>query len=308
MLLSGFTFVRNVVRFDYPAVESIRSILPIVDEFIVVVGPDDDGTLDLIRSIDDPKIKIIRSQWNPNVSTGGYVYAQQTNIALFNCMGKWAFYLQADEVVHEDDLPKIMEGVHRHADDDRVEALALDELTFWGDYKTIFKVHPWRFSKRCWVVKPHRFVLSRGDAAGFCVHPKYKERGRKIRAVQTDARVFHYSSVKSEKALTEKYRTVSKYWSETHSEEQIQTMEADYYNLYPREFVEAYTGTHPGVMTERIRNHTVSMDLTPARWPKRPNFADRKKLINTELIKIFGNRFFDRGSYSLLNLPATAST
>jgi len=82
--ISGFTFVRNSIRFDFPVVESIKSILPIVDEFIVNVGPDEDGTLSLIKSIGDPKIKIIRSQWNPNLDTGGYLFAQQTNIALFN--------------------------------------------------------------------------------------------------------------------------------------------------------------------------------------------------------------------------------
>jgi hypothetical protein len=35
MKVGGFTFVRNVVKYDYPVVESIRSILPVVDEFIV---------------------------------------------------------------------------------------------------------------------------------------------------------------------------------------------------------------------------------------------------------------------------------
>src|SRR3990167_3765376 len=64
MKVSGFTFVRNVVKYDYPVVESIRSILPIVDEFIVNVGRCEDGTLELIRSIGDPKIKIVESVWD----------------------------------------------------------------------------------------------------------------------------------------------------------------------------------------------------------------------------------------------------
>jgi len=104
---SGFTFVRNVVKMDYPLVESISSLLPVVDEFIVNIGPCEDETEDLVRSIGDKKIKIIHCQWNPNIVSGGYIYAQQTNIALFNCTGKWAFYIQVDEVVHEEDLPKI---------------------------------------------------------------------------------------------------------------------------------------------------------------------------------------------------------
>ncbi|MGH7953853.1 MAG: glycosyltransferase, partial [Limisphaerales bacterium] len=39
MKVSGFTFLRNGQKFGYPFVESIRSILPIVDEFVVALGP-----------------------------------------------------------------------------------------------------------------------------------------------------------------------------------------------------------------------------------------------------------------------------
>jgi len=103
MRVAGFTFVQNAVRLDYPIVESIKSILPIVDEFVVNVGAPDDGTLELVRGIESQKIRIVESLWNPNVTTGGYVFAQQTNIALFNCTGTWAVYLQSDELIHERD-------------------------------------------------------------------------------------------------------------------------------------------------------------------------------------------------------------
>lgn len=300
MKISGFTFIRNAIRFDYPLVESIRSILPIVDEFIVNVGPDEDGTLKLIQSIGNPKIKILQSQWNPHLTTGGYIYAQQTNIAMFNCLGKWAFYLQADEVVHEDDLPRIVECADRYAEDDRVEGLALGELTFYGDYKTLINVYPWRYSRRCWVVKPHRFVLSRGDAAGFTVHPKYKERGRKIRVVDTGARVFHYSCVRSVKAFTEKTRGVFKHWSEKYTPEQIEQLALDYYN-FPRSFVEPYDGTHPVVMQQRIQEHPILLDLNSPKWKQRLTFKEREHLVRTWLIRHLGDRFIGRGSYTLLS-------
>ncbi len=64
MMISGFTIVRNAVKFHYPIVESITSILPICDEFVVNVGDSDDGTLELIRSINSPKIRIIQTQWD----------------------------------------------------------------------------------------------------------------------------------------------------------------------------------------------------------------------------------------------------
>lgn len=300
MRLSGFTFLRNAVRFDYPAVESIRSILPIVDEFIVNVGPDDDGTLDLVQSIGDPRIKIVRSQWNPNLTTGGYIYAQQTNIALFNCSGKWAFYLQADEVVHEADLSCIVAAVDRYADDDRVEGLALDELTFWGDYGTILNVYPNRYSRRCWIVKPHRFVLSRGDASGFTVHPRYKERGHRIRVVDTGARVFHYGMVKSGQALHSKHEAVMGYWSEVSAERRAQYIESNPYQSVPRCFVAAYDGGHPAVMTDRIAHHSLRLDLDSTKWRTRLSWDERKRRWQTWWIAHFSDRFIGRGSYRLV--------
>ena len=103
MKISGFTIVRNALKFNYPAVESIQSILPICDEFIVNVGESEDDTLKLIKSINSPKIRIIQTKWD--FSEGKTVLSRQTNVALKECKGDWAFYLQSDEVIHEDDLP-----------------------------------------------------------------------------------------------------------------------------------------------------------------------------------------------------------
>jgi hypothetical protein len=71
MKICGFTFVRNAVKYDYPIIESITSILPIVEEFIVSVGNCDDGTLQLIESINSPKIKIVHSIWDDLHKEGG---------------------------------------------------------------------------------------------------------------------------------------------------------------------------------------------------------------------------------------------
>jgi hypothetical protein len=67
----------------------------------------------------------------------GFVFGQQKSIALFNCTGDWAFYLEADEVLHENDLPKIRAAMEKHLGDERVEALAFDYLHFYGNKNTI---------------------------------------------------------------------------------------------------------------------------------------------------------------------------
>ena len=100
MKVSGFTFIKNAEMLGYPFVESIQSILPIVDEFVIAVGESSDNTLEIIKSIKDEKIRIIETQWNESMQDRGYVYAQQKMTAQFSCTGDWAFYLEGDEVLH----------------------------------------------------------------------------------------------------------------------------------------------------------------------------------------------------------------
>ena len=298
MKLSGFTFVRDAIRCEYPVVESISSILPIVDEFVVNIGlPDIDGTTNLIGSINNPKIKIIQSQWNPNLNTGGYVFAQQTNIALFNCMGKWAFYLQTDEVIHEDDHAIIMDYVDRYIDDDRIDGLALKQMNFWGDYRTVLSVYPKWERRRCWIVKPHRFILSAGDAARFTVHPKFKEHGRRLRAIETEARLFHYHGIKTKKGLESKYQSARQYWGE----ERLSVQEVDFYQFHPRQFISEYKGSHPKVMEELIRQHTDTIDHSSPQWRTKLTPKEKKQWRRHKILQYLPKRFSVKRPYEVLS-------
>ena len=91
MKISAFTFLRNAARLRFPFVESIRSALPLVDEFIIALGPCDDDTEEQLRAIGDPKIRIIPTTWNENLDgrwkVKGFIYGQQKSIALFICPG-----------------------------------------------------------------------------------------------------------------------------------------------------------------------------------------------------------------------------
>ena len=105
MKVSGFSFIKNAVKFGYPVTESIQSVLPLCDEFVIAVGDCNDGTRELIQSINDTRIKIIDTVWNENLRTGGAVLADETNKA-FQAIAPdsdWAFYIQGDEVLHEQD-------------------------------------------------------------------------------------------------------------------------------------------------------------------------------------------------------------
>lgn len=281
MKVSGFTFARNAAKLQYPIVESIRSILPIVDEFVIAVGAGEDDTAGLIRSIGDPKIRIIESQWNPNLRDGGYVLAQQTNVALLNCTGEWAIYLQADEAIHERDHARLVELMRQYREDDSVEGLLLQRISFFGDYSTVLNVHPFLNDLACRVVKPHRFVLSRGDAAGFTVHPKYKERGHRIRVVDTGLDVFHYCDVRPPAVSAQFQDEKNKYWTD-------EAKPSDYYQKVPRIFLAPFRGSHPASMRERIAAYDQPLDLASPRWRSTLTASERRQQWRSRLIDLLG--------------------
>jgi hypothetical protein len=216
MKVSGFTFLRNGQKLGYPFVPSIRSILPLVDEFVIALGPCDDATEKMVREIGDPKIKIIPTTWNEKMrgdySVGGFVYGQQKSIALFNCTGDWAFYLEADEVLHEADLPKIRTAMEKHLNDPRVEALAFDYLHFYGNKNTIAWSPGW-YRSEVRIIRNSIPAWS-SEALFFNVVDGHKQ-SRYPRAAHTGATVYHYGWVRSEAQMDLKSATVQKYWDDS---------------------------------------------------------------------------------------------
>ncbi len=242
MNISGFTFLRNGQKLGYPFVASIRSILPIVDEFVVALGPCEDDTEKMLREIGDPKIRILSTQWNehirPDYSVRGFVYGQQKSIALFNCTGDWAFYLEADEVVHENDLPKIRAAMEKHLNDERVEALAFDYLHFYGNANTCVWSPGWYRSE----VRIIRNTIPAwsSEALFFNVVASHKK-SRYPHAAHTGATIYHYGWVRNEEQMNLKTAAVQKYW-----QNRVSTA-ADYTQIDPAT-LNLFTGTHPRVV------------------------------------------------------------
>jgi glycosyltransferase involved in cell wall biosynthesis len=239
MKVSGFTFLRNGQRLGYPFVESIRSILPLVDEFIVALGPCDDETEPMLRALGDPKIRIISTQWNENIrsdySVKGFVYGQQKSIALFNCTGDWAFYLEADEVLHENDLPKIRAAMERHLDDPRVEALAFDYLHFYGNANTYAWSPRWYRSE---VRVLRNTIPAWGPEGLFFVVLDSHKRGHYPRAAHTGATIYHYGWVRSEAQMNLKSASVEKFWNN-------RTPGGIDYSQIDAATLKRFTGAHP---------------------------------------------------------------
>jgi hypothetical protein len=241
--LSGFTIVRNAVRYGYPVVESLRSLLPLVEELVVLVGKSEDETMDVVRSVDDPRLVIVETEWDESLRTGGRVLAQQTNLALARCRHPWAFYLQADEVVHEDDHPAIHAALERRASDARVDALSFRFLHFEGTYAY---VNPLRYRRQCRLVRNNGTVRSVGDAAGFG-----RVDGLRLRTRRTGARIYHYGWARAPAVMRTKMLAFMRlYHDDATVEANWGSVPAEYLSDVDMAF--RFRGTHPSVMAELI--------------------------------------------------------
>jgi hypothetical protein len=241
--LSGFTIVRNAVRYGYPVLESLRSLLPLVEELVVAVGKSEDETLDVVRSVDDPRLVVVETEWDETLRIGGRVLGQQTNLALARCRHPWAFYLQADEVVHEEDHPAIHAALERWAADPRVDALSSRFLHFEGTYAY---VNPLRYRRQCRLVRNNGTVRSVGDAAGFG-----RVDGLRLFTKRTGARIFHYGWARAPAVLRAKTLAFQRLY---HDDETVEarwgSVPAEYVSDVDMAFL--FRGTHPAVMAELI--------------------------------------------------------
>ncbi len=245
MKISGFSFVRNAIELDYPIVESIKSVLPLVDEFVIACGDSTDGTTELIRSIGDPKIKIIETVWNPEDFVHGRSNAVQTNIALDACAGDWCLYLQADEVIHEKYLMVIKKACEKYLDDKRVEGFLFSYKHFWGDYRHYQWTHHW-YRREIRVVRNGIGVRSWQSAQGFRIN------GRKMRVVHIPAEIFHYGWVRNPLKMRKKMIALD---TVHHGEQEARRRNAPEHISFDYgipDHLAVYHGTHPAVMTERI--------------------------------------------------------
>ncbi|MEO5999391.1 MAG: glycosyltransferase family 2 protein [Chitinophagaceae bacterium] len=289
MKISGFTFVRNAVKFDFPLVESITSILPIVDEFIVSLGNSEDDTSALIQSINSPKIKIVHSVWDDSLKTGGKVLAVETDKAFsyLSAESDWAFYLQADEVVHEKYLDTIQRAARQYLNHPKVEGLLCKYLHFYGTYDYVGDSRRW-YNREIRIIRNDKSIHSYLDAQGF------RKNGRKLTVKPIDAYIYHYGWVKPPFIQMQKINNAANFWGGDNGTKPAPTNEAfNYFN--DADSLAPFTGTHPEVMQERIRqkNWEVNVDVNRKRM-------SLKDILLYRIEKATGKRLFSYENYKIL--------
>lgn len=252
MNVVGFTIARNVVQYDYPILEAIQSILPICDTFIVAVGDSSDDTLDYIKSIASPKIKIVSTVWDPTLREGGRVLAEETNkaIAAIQPDADWCFYIQGDEVIPESDLPAIQQAMAYYQNKESIDGLLLSYRHFYGSYQYIADSRKW-YRREIRVFKHNRDVYSYRDAQGF-----RKGTNQKLRVALIPAHVHHYGWVKPPEKQMEKIKNTSAFWL---SDERLKTkygQAPDQFDYSQIDSLVEFTAPHPTVMLPRIQSQS----------------------------------------------------
>ena len=279
MKVSAFTFIKNGQILGYPFIQSIQSILPIVDEFVINVGQSEDDTLALVQSINDPKIRIIQSTWNDNMHDRGYVYGQQKMIAQFNCTGDWAFYIEGDEVYHEDDLDKIKASMQMHVDNPNVEALVFDFYHFYGNANSYLDSPGW-YRSEARIIK--NSVRSYAPDGLFWLVLGSNKKGRYPKAKHTGARCYHYGWVRSEEQMNLKSEKVQKYWGG-------EPVRIDYSQM-DQSIINEFSDTHPKVVQDWLPKEKGVYQANPnyqltSKQKKHRLMIKLEKRLNVELSK-----------------------
>lgn len=245
---------RNADKLYYPVKQSISSILPVVHEFVIAVGKSDpdDRTLELIRSINSDKIRIVETEWDIEAFPRGTVHAQQTDLAKSYCTGDWLFYLQADEVVHERYHEEIVRSCRERLNDPSVEGFLFDYVHFWGDYGHYQDAHSW-YDREIRIIRNRPDIHSWMSAQSFRVIPQFdghsyrdKAGTRKLRVARIDAAIYHYGWVRPPEVMTIKMNELDRIHSHSNTRYRGCINYGDLDQL-PR-----FEGTHPAVMKDWI--------------------------------------------------------
>jgi hypothetical protein len=284
--ISGFTIVRNAIKLDFPVEASIRSILPVCDEVVVNVGRSEDETLALVRSIADPKIRILETEWD--MSRRNTVLGAETLRAMRTCAHPWGIYIQADEVLHEDGAAELAAAVRAHDADPKVEGLLVRYLHFYGGFQTIATHRRWyRREVRAVRLDPSLDIRPYQGAQGFRVGPEH----RRIRARLTGAQMFHYGWARPAQALREKRELGKTMYPWRNADERLPLLA-----WIPG--IKPFRGVHPRAAREWIESRLEDPERVIAprrfRWPFLRYYA-------SEVIeRLTGVRVFEFRNYTIV--------
>lgn len=133
MNISACCFIKNTFEGAFCLWESMASLLPFVNEYVVLDLGSTDGTYEVLHDIAsaNPKVKLFTGDW-PSIDAGAF--ATLANDVVKLCSNDVVIYHQADEIWHEDLLQLMQQRFGARQND----------LAFWRiQYRDNFQKVKW---------------------------------------------------------------------------------------------------------------------------------------------------------------------
>lgn len=298
MKISGFSFVRNGSKLYYPVKESIQSMLPLCDEIVVAIGEGDadDTSRQDIMSIGSEKIRIIDTVWDEKYMKHGAIHAYQTDLAMKACSGDWLLYLQADELIHEKDIPAIRRRCEQLLGNEEIEGLLFDYYHFWGDYEHYHYSHGW-YAHEIRIIRNLPEIHSWQSAQSFrhfqnYERPHQREGTRKLRVAKVDAHIYHYGWVRPPHLMQSKSRAIDSNHKGIAKANEIYDALPKEFDYGPLQNLAKFTDTHPEVMKEMIAKHDWKNKLQYSGKPSKDRLPHKHEKFRYRLVSFIENNFF----------------
>ena len=246
--ISVYTYCTDAIRDEFFLIEGIKSALLFADEVIVIDGESADDTLEKIREIGDPRIRIYTNKWLD--SLGKSMGAINRSLAIGRCISDWCILMDADEVFHEEDIERIKKIPSSVTDN--IIAVEFNTLHFYKDYKHVMNGCPdWKdlYTHKIYMVRNnmciHHGAIGTEPDGHVDIDGQPIPQGRRL---LSNIRMFHYGHARTKKSYIKKWNRIEgrhKGWN-------FKPLTEDTFEWLPEWKLKEYNGTHPAVMKERI--------------------------------------------------------
>lgn len=144
--ISGYMTTYNCITQDYPYIQAIKSMLQFCDEVCVVDGGSLDETWDTLKtlSLTESKLKLkqVKRDWS-HPRHAIFDGAQKAE-ARAMCSGDFCWQMDSDEIVHENDAPKILNLCRSIPKN--IDIISLPVIEYWGGPKKVrCDIQPWKW-------------------------------------------------------------------------------------------------------------------------------------------------------------------
>ena len=265
MRISGVIPLRNAVDLGYPFDLAIRSMFMFCDEVVALVDPmSDDDTIARVKAqtprgrIGQPRptvkqLVIVPSAWDMTNHHGhtNCEISVQTAKACEAATGDWILSLQADELLHEDEIEPLRKVVEI-ADQKGITGIELERLYFYGSMEKV------REDWTLWLLRLFKRGHWKPDIDGAMRFDPCDS--SEVRMRTQAGRIFHYSRVGDPKLIADRVRNLDRFF---HAPEKVQDGELPPYDFGQLRKLDTYVVGHEAETADGARLMDFPLDRHP---------------------------------------------